>query len=159
MATFLLWEQLTCHNGVHRSTKSNLFVSWPFSRRFQPCPGSTMAPALRLLHRYHLTLSHYLFSLCGFISILWGQQGRNSTHLLSILSAKRKGRRVSSHLVQWTRTESHWSDCVHLCASHFHQGNELWLPRLGPLAHPGSWRRGWSALPWAPRWGGGGMLR
>ena len=109
--------------------------------------------------RYHLTLSHYLFSLCGFISILWGQQGRNSTHLLSILSAKRKGRRVSSHLVQWTRTESHWSDCVHLCASHFHQGNELWLPRLGPLAHPGSWRRGWSALPWAPRWGGGGMLR
>lgn len=103
MATFLLWEQLTCHNRIHRPTKSNLFVSRPFSRSFQPCPGSTMASALRLLHRYHLTLSHYLFSLCGFISILWGQQGRNSTHLLSILSAKRKGKRVSSHLVQWTR--------------------------------------------------------
>lgn len=43
-----------------------------------------------------------------------------------------------------------------ICVPVLSPGNELWLPRLESLAL--GWGRG-GLLPWAPRWGGGGMLR
>lgn len=157
VATFVLWEQLTCHDRVHRPTKFNSFVSRPFSRSFQPCTGSTMAPALKLLYRYHLTLSHYFLHVASFPSC---EGNRAETACTYFLSSQPREKEEFLLLTESNEPELSPTDLtVHLCASRFHQGNELWLPRLGSLAHPGSWGRGWSVLPWAPRWGGGGMLR
>lgn len=82
-----------------------------------------MAPALKLLHRYHLTLSHYFLHVASFPSC---EGNRAETACTYFLSSQPREKEEFLLLTESNEPELSPTDLtVHLCASRFHQGNEL----------------------------------